>query len=67
MKLIVDLSFFAWTTGSAGEFASSLFSGVLSVGTLVCRTPDGVPWVTQLFKEFLQAGMFIVVWRILLG
>lgn len=36
--------FFDWTTGSASEFGSSLFSGLLSVGTLelaVCRTPDG--------------------------
>lgn len=32
--LLGNLSFLDWTTGFAREFGSSLFSGVLSVGTL---------------------------------
>lgn len=52
VKLLVDLSFFDWTAGSAREFGFSLFSGVLSVGTLlfaVCRTPMEL-WVTEVFN-----------------
>lgn len=50
VKLVVDLSFFDWVTGFAREFGCSLFSGVLSAGTLVLVEHLMVLWVAEVFN-----------------